>query len=266
MTQAGEIQQREFCTTQSSGHVLIVTIDRPEVLNSLNIAASIELGEVFDGFEADEQHRVAIVTGAGEKAFCAGLDLKAQSEAEGLPQWPMSGFAGLTERYGGTKPIIAAVNGIAAGGGFELALACDLIIASENARFSLPEARIGLAALAGGVHRLSREIPRKHAMGMLLTGRSVPAAEGVQLGFVNEVTPAGEVMDAARRWAQKIAECAPLSILATKELAIEGMRFGTVKDAMNARYPAVEKMVNSEDFVEGPRAFVEKRKPNWKGA
>ena len=256
----------EYCRLESEGRVLTVTIDRPEVLNALHPAASYELAQVFDEFESDDRHWVAIVTGAGERAFCAGLDLKSQASSKELPDAPATGFAGLTERYGGTKPIVAAVNGIAAGGGFEIALACDLVVASDKAIFSLPEPRIGLAALAGGIHRLSRQIPLKHAMGMLLTGRRVTAEEGVQFGFVNEVVPQAELMDCARRWAADIAACAPLSILATKELAIEGMRHGTVKEAMDADYPALQRMIHSEDFVEGPKAFVEKRKPEWKGA
>lgn len=255
----------EFAHVESHGRLLTVTIDRPEVLNALHPVASYELAGIFDDFESDPKLWVAIVTGAGERAFCAGLDLKSQAASDKLPDAPETGFAGLTERYGGAKPIIAAVNGIAAGGGFEIALACDLVIASETARFSLPEPRIGLAAIAGGIHRLSRQIPLKHAMGMLLTGRNVSAREGHELGFVNEVVPAAELMTTARRWADDIAACAPLSILATKELAIEGMRHGTVKEAMNADYPALERMIRSRDFVEGPKAFVEKRKPDWQG-
>ena len=158
--------------------------------NALHIDAHFELNKVFDDFSADPEQWVAIVTGAGDKAFCAGNDLKWQA-AGGKRGWDKGGFAGLTSRFDCDKPIIAAVNGVAMGGGFEIALACDLIIASENATFALPEPRVGLAALAGGVHRLPRQIGLKRAMGMILTARHVSAKEGLELGFVNEVVPAG---------------------------------------------------------------------------
>jgi len=151
------------------------------------------------------------------------------------------------------------------GGGFEIALACDLIIASEKAVFALPEPRVGLAALAGGMHRLPRMIPLKHAMGMLLTGRRVSAQEGRELGFVNEVVPAEELMAAARRWADQILECAPLSVRASKQSALDGLDQPTLRDAMSARYDQVHALLTSEDFIEGPRAFAEERAPNWKG-
>jgi enoyl-CoA hydratase/carnithine racemase len=175
------------------------------------------------------------------------------------------GFAGLTSRFDDAKPVIAAVNGVAMGGGFEIALACDLIIASENAVFALPEPRVGLAALAGGMHRLPRQIGLKQAMGMLLTGRRVSAREGRELGFVNEVVPAADLMAAARRWADEILACAPLSVRASKQSALAGLDAPSLRAAMEGRYDQVVAMVESEDFREGPRAFAEKRDPIWKG-
>ena len=177
-----------------------------------------------------------------------------------------TGFAGITSRFDNSKPIIAAVNGVAMGGGFEIALACDLIIAAENAVFALPEPRVGLAALAGGMHRLPREIGMKQALGMMLTGRRVSAEEGKQLGFVNDAAPAGQALDVAKEWANQILECAPLSVRASKQAAMEGMNADSLESAMNGKYDQVSAMIHSADFVEGPLAFSEKRPPNWKGA
>ena len=188
----------EFCTTERDGHLLVVTINRPDVLNSLHPPGNKELAEVFDDFAADPDAWVAIITGAG-RAFSAGNDLKYQAQGGDRSAMPATGFGGLTARYDLNKPVIAAVNGLAMGGGFEIALACDLIIAAESALFALPEPRVGLAALAGGLHRLPREIGTKQALGMILTGRRVTAAEGQSLGFVNEVVPDGEAVDGAKR-------------------------------------------------------------------
>jgi crotonobetainyl-CoA hydratase len=253
----------EFCTTSREGHLLVVTLNRPEVMNSLHPPANFELEKVFDDFVADPELWVAIITGAGERAFSAGNDLKFTAKSGGKLDINPKGFAGITSRFDNPKPLIAAVNGVAMGGGFEIALACDLIIASENAVFALPEPRVGLAALAGGMHRLPRSIPLKHAMGMLLTGRRVSAREGMALGFVNEVVPQAELMAAAKRWAAQILECAPLSVRASKQAAYDGQG-RPLEDAMAARYDQVIQMVKSEDFIEGPRAFSEKRPPNWK--
>src|SRR5437016_5327075 len=193
----------KFSKVTRKGAITIVTLSRPEVYNALHTDAHFELNKVFDDFSADPEQWVAIVTGAGDKAFCAGNDLKWQA-AGGKRGWDTGGFAGLTSRFDCDKPIIAAVNGVAMGGGFEIALACDLIIASENAKFALPEPHVGLAALAGGLHRLPRQIGLKRAMGMILTARHVSAREGFELGFVNEVVPAGEALAAAERWAETI--------------------------------------------------------------
>ncbi len=254
----------DFSTTDTDGHLLVVTINRPEVLNALHPAANRELAGVFDDFQADPDLWVAVVTGAG-RAFSAGNDLKYQAMGGDMSGQPESGFAGLTSRYDLLKPVIAAVNGVAMGGGFEIALACDFIIAAERAVFALPEPRVGLAALAGGMHRLPRAIGVKRAMSMILTGRRVDAAEGKELGFVAEVVPDDELMDAARRWAGMVLECSPMSIRASKQAVYDGLEEAGVQGAMARRYPAIHDMVTSEDFLEGPLAFAEKRPPNWKG-
>jgi len=256
----------EFCRIEKEGHLTTVTISRPEVMNALHPPANFELAGVFDEFAADPEQWVAIVTGAGEKAFSAGNDLKYQASG-GKMSTPPTGFAGLTSRFGMDKPVIAAVNGLAMGGGFEIALACDLIIAADTATFALPEPRVGLAALAGGLHRLPREIGSKKALGMILTGRRVSAEEGKSLGFVNEVVPAGELMTAARKWAAQILELSPMSIRASKQAVARGLAEPSLEAALKNQfgYPAVSAMFKSEDFIEGPMAFMMKRKPEWKG-
>ncbi len=252
----------KFCIVQDEGRVRIVTLNRPEVLNALHSDAHHELERVWDEFAERDDLWVGIVTGAGERAFSAGNDLKIQAAGRRGPP-ARSGFAGLTLRFDLDKPLIAAVNGIAMGGGFEIALACDLIVASENAVFALPEPRVGLIAGAGGVHRLPRMIPQKLALGMILTGRRVPAAEAAQLGFVNEVVPPGQAVAAAKRWAALILECSPLAVRASKQALYRGLDQPTLEQAIRTLYPAQQANAASQDYIEGPRAFAEKRKPNW---
>ena len=253
----------EFCLVEKKDHIMTVRINRPDRLNALHPPGNAELGEVFDDFAADDDMWVAIITGEG-RGFSAGNDLRYQ--AEGGERVPMPrGFGGLTSRFDLHKPVIAAVNGVSMGGGFEIARACDLIIASEKAMFALPEPKVGLAALAGGLNRLPRQIGPKRALGMILTGRHVSPEEGKELGFVNEVVPHDELMDAAMRWANLILECAPLSIRASKDVVYKSLDSASLQDSMEAQYDSVKAMVGSEDFVEGPKAFSEKRPPNWQG-
>lgn len=253
----------EFCLVDKSDHIMTVTINRPERLNAMHPPGNAELGEVFDDFAADDDMWVAIVTGAG-RGFCAGNDLRYQAEGGERVPMPM-GFGGLTSRYDLLKPVIAAVNGVSMGGGFEIALACDIIIASERAVFALPEPRVGLAALAGGLNRLPREIGPKRALGMILTGRHVGAEEGRELGFVTAVVAHDELMDQARNWARQICECSPLSVRASKDVVYRSLDTAALQDSIGVRYDSVAAMLASEDFIEGPKAFAEKRKPNWKG-
>jgi enoyl-CoA hydratase/carnithine racemase len=249
-------------------HVAYVTLNRPERMNALDNHSHRELIEIFDDFESDPDTWVAIITGAGDRAFCAGNDLKATAQASANGERRVdasSRFAAITRGYDCPKPLIAAVNGVAAGGGFEIALACDIVISADTARFGLPEPRVGLIAGAGGIHRLTRQIPLKHAMGLLLTGRLISAAEGERLGFVNEVVPAAELIGAAERWAQEILECSPLLVALTKEAAHDG--FGLHVDDAIARdwERRIPRMLGSEDYIEGPRAFAQKRLPAWTG-
>ncbi len=254
--------QLEFVRYEKRDHIAVVTIDRPEVMNALHPPANEELAKVWDDFAADPETWVAILTGAGERAFSAGNDLKWTAQ-HGVPRMPEGGFGGIVAREI-WKPLIAAVNGVALGGGLEIALACDVIIAAEHAKLGLPEPRVGLMAAAGGVHRLPRHVPLKVAMGMMLTGRHITAAEAYRIGLVNEVVPATELLPTAERWAREIAECSPLSVQASKQAALQGLG-RPLADAMTAHYPAVQKLFTSDDVVEGPRAFAEKRKPVWKG-
>jgi enoyl-CoA hydratase/carnithine racemase len=261
-----DMTEYKFCKVDREGPLTIVTLNRPEVMNALHPPQHFELDEIFNDFASDPKQWVAIVTGAGEKAFSAGNDLKYQAGG-GKMSMPSSGFAGLCSRFDLDKPLIAAVNGLAMGGGFEIALACDIVVAAETATFALPEPRVGLAALAGGLHRLPRTIGDKRALGMILTGRRVSAKEGHALGFVNDVVASGDLMSAAKKWAAQILELSPMSVRASKQAVYRGLAEPSVEAALKAqiKYPAVAAMFKSEDFVEGPMAFAQKRPPQWKG-
>jgi len=259
----------EFLEVESHEHILTITLNRPEVLNALHKPMHAELQRAFDAFAGDPGQRVCVLTGAGERAFCAGSDLKAAAREQNVLSggYPSNGYAGLIERFDLDKPLIAAVNGVALGGGFELALACDLIIAADHARFGLPEPLVGAVALGGGLHRLARQIGLKQAMGMILTGEAVSAQEGLRLGFVNQVVPAAQLGAATRRWCEQILRCAPLAIRASKQTVMRGLDEPSLAESLRRQhtYPSYSAWRDAEDTREGPRAFAEKRPPRWRG-
>lgn len=252
--------------THAEDGVFSITLNRPEKLNAITPAMHMALAAAFDRFAADAASRVCIVKAVAGRAFCAGSDLGAFS-MNGSNPYPDTGYAGIAQRHDLTKPVIAAVDGICVGGGFELALACDMIVATERAVFGLPEPRVGLIAIGGGIHRLIREAGLKQAMGPLLTGRDMTAQEGLRLGFVSELV-ASDALDATlAALCDAIIANAPLAVQLTKELAMWGLDQPTLADALarQADHPSFRTWMQADDTREGPAAFAAKRKPEWQG-
>lgn len=247
------------------GHVLQVTLDRPERMNALHSAVHFALHEIFDDFEEDPDLWVAVITGSGDRAFCSGNDLKVTAKG-GDMALPPSGFAGLCNRLDRTKPVIAAVNGVAMGGGMEIALAADLVVADEQATFALPEVKVGLFAAAGGVHRLTRQIGHKAAMELILTGRTISAEEALALGIINRVVANGTSLQAANELAGTIAQNSPTAIRASIEAINQLDTSGSLRSALDANDRIFGHLMRTKDFREGVTAFAEKRKPEWSGS
>ena len=248
--------------------VLVVTLDRPKA-NAIDVSTSHALFEAFRQLEDDPTLRVAVLTGAGDRFFSAGWDLKAAADGEAVDaDHGPGGFAGLTEFFGRTKPVVAAVNGLAFGGGFELALAADLIVAADHAEFALPEVRVGLVADSGGLLRLPRRLPDVVSRELLLTGRRMTAEEAGRWGLVNRVVAGEELMDAALALARQVCDGAPLAVAAVLEVleataSLDAQQgYGRMR---SGDLPSYERMLRSEDAIEGPRAFAEKREPRWQG-
>lgn len=256
------------------GGVLKIVLNRPKA-NAIDLPTSQKMGEAFVTLRDDPTLSVGVITGAGEKIFSAGWDLKALDSGEmQMDNWweddyGAGGFAGITEMWNLNKPVIGALNGLVIGGGFELALACDMLIAAEHVEFALPELPLGLVPDAGAIQRLTRRLPYNKAMEMYLMGERMSAAEAAGYGLVNKVVPAEQLMDTAMSWAKKLSDVAPLALQSIKELlrAIEG---DTIQEAFTtirtADLPTYRKLLTSEDAEEGVSAFVDKRDANFKGS
>lgn len=250
----------------SKGGVARITVDRPDRMNAVDLATEEAMEDAWSRIEADGSVRCVVLTGSGERAFCAGADLKSDAGKSGLEYWAdrnPNGFGGISMRQGLKVPVIARVNGLALGGGMEMALGCDLVIASETARFGLPEAKVGRVPLDGGMVMLQRLVPEKVAAGLMMTGRMMPADEAARHGLVNAVVPLDELDAEVDRWVADILACAPLSISAIKA-TIRKTAHLTPVEAQGLRLPELVAALTSEDADEGVAAFREKRPPRWK--
>ena len=247
-------------------HVATVTLNRPDAMNAVDLATEAELQRIWSAIENDPEVRVVVLTGAGERAFCTGADLKNPS-LSGLEYWAASrpgGFGGIALRQTLNVPVIARVNGYALGGGFEMVLGCDIVVACEEASFGLPEPRVGRMPLDGGMTLLQRQIPFRQAMGIMLTGRRVRAAEALSMGLINEVVPRAGLDAAVARWVSDILACAPLSVQAIKQVVRHTAAL-SASEAQALRLPALVQALQSEDGNEGVQAFQQKRAPQWRG-
>lgn len=260
----GNFLDREFkyVAVTRNGPVLEVMLNRPDAMNALFSDAHFELAEIWDGYEADDSLWCAIITGAGDRAFCAGNDLKVTAAGGGHDS-PKSGFAGLVTRFNREKPIIAAINGVALGGGLEIALACDIAVAEVQAKMALPEVKVGLFAAAGGVQRLTRQIGRKAAMELILTGRHIMAEEAVALGIVNRQVPTGTALDAAREIAATICANSPSSVRASKRVLNQLDALEQQEAGLAISDDVLKWLFTRKDLMEGVTAFAQKRAPQW---
>ena len=260
----------QYILFEERDHVAWITLNRPAVLNAMHPPMAGELRAAWQRVRDDENIWMAVLTGSGERAFSAGSDLKWRAEQgerarEHNRDEVTAGEAlGFQRGQDCWKPLLAAVNGYAVGGGLELVLGCDIVLASDHAQFGLPEVRRGLMADGAGIHRLVRRVPYSVAMGMILTGQFIGAEEAHRVGLVNEVVTVDQLRPATERWVEQIMECAPLSLCASKEAAMRGLEV-PLWEAVAQAFPMADKLYASEDFIAGPEAFAEKRKPDWKG-